>query len=425
MTPPRVRDARAMSRLSLGHVCTDICQGAVPALLPTLIAERGLSLGAATALVSVASIGSAVIQPIFGIWADRLSVPLLAPMGVAISAIGLGAVGFCHSYLALALVLGVSGLGVALFHPEGARMAGFVGGGSVRGMSYFSVGGNVGFALGPALVLLIVGIGGLAAAPLLALPGLIAAALLLVEVERLKRYLPAPRTRHSEPHEPAAWGPFSRLAGAAVARTAAFFALLALAPIYLIDKLGASHSLASVALVVMLSAGAIGTLVGGRFADRFGRRTVLVWGMLPLSALLIVLPHVGLIAFFVVLVGVGFTIDGPFSTTVVLGQEYLPGRSGLASGITLGLAIGLGGLLAAGLGALADATSVSTTLLVLPAFTAVALLLALSLPGPSSAVDQPAVGGAAGFHDGLGQGGVAVDDARELGEAALERAHVD
>ncbi|MGX6446769.1 MFS transporter [Patulibacter sp. S7RM1-6] len=388
-------DARAMSRLSLGHGCADLCQGAVPALLPALIAHRGLSLTSATALVSIATIGSSVVQPLFGLWSDRLSTPRLAPVGVAVAAVGLGAVGLCHSYLALAVALAVSGLGVALFHPEGARMAGAVGAGSARGMSYFSIGGNVGFALGPALVLLVLAVGGLDASPLLAVPGLLVAVLLAREVDRIRPLLPeaSPRRRsgravadrrpEAAAVPPAAWAPFTRLVGAAVARTVAFFALQAFVPLYLVDRLGTGDDLGTVALIVMLAAGAAGTLVGGRCADRFGRRVVLVWAMLPLTLFLIALPHAGLPLFLILLVGIGVTVDGPFSTTVVLGHEYLPGRTGLSSGITLGLAIGVGGLLATALGALADATSLHVALLILPAFSALALLLALSLPDPS------------------------------------------
>ncbi len=394
-------DARAMAPLSLGHGCADMCQGAVPALLPTLIVARGLSIGAATALVAFATIGSSFVQPVFGIWSDRLSVPLLAPLGVLMAGLGLGAVGLCHSYAALAVALAVSGLGVALFHPEGARMAGIVGRGSARGMGYFSVGGNVGFALGPAAVLLVFAVGGLDASPWLALPGVLAAVALALGVRRLGRAQAgrsgatqvgrAAATRSgaaggSRTAVPAAqWGPFSRLAGAATARTAAFFALQAFIPIYLINDLHRSHTLAAVAVIVMLGSGAVGTLVGSRCADRYGRRLVLIWAMLPLTVLLALIPAAGVIMLFALLVAVGLTIDGPFATTVVMGQQYLPGRAGLASGITLGLAIGLGGLLATGLGAVADVTSVRTVLMILPVFPLIALGLAWSLPAPARA----------------------------------------
>ncbi len=380
--PVRV-DARSMSRLSVAHALTDMCQGAVPALLPTLIAERGLNLASAASLVSITSIGSAVVQPLFGIWADRISAPLLAPLGVALAGLGLGAVGFCHSYLALALAVALSGMGVALFHPEAARMANMVGGGSVRGMSYFSVGGNTGFAIGPLVVLLVLSLGGISATPLLAVPGLLIAVVLVVDIERLKGHIARAHARTAAAAaEPEQWGPFVRLVGAAVARTAPFFALMAFIPIYAVRQLGASHALGSLALTMMLMCGACGTLIGSRCADRFGKRLVLVWAMLPLTLLLLLLPHLALLPMLATLCLVGFAIDAPFATTVVLGQQYLPGRRGLASGITLGLAIGAGGLVATVLGVIADAIGIHDMLMLLPVFSALALALVATLPDP-------------------------------------------
>ncbi len=376
-------DRRAIVPFSFAHGCADLCQGAVPALLPSLIAHRGLDLASATALVTAATIASSIVQPLFGIWSDRLDFPLLAPLGVVIAGLGLGAVGLTHSYAALAIALAISGLGVALFHPEAARMAGRAGRGTARGMSYFSVGGNVGFAVGPLAVLLSVGVFGLGASPALAIPGLVAGAV-LVRALRGQRAEAAEERHHPHPQpaapQPEHWGPFTRLTGAAVTRTVAFFALQAFVPTYLIDQKGTSTTVATIALTTMLAAGAAGTLVGSRCADRWGRRLVLVWAMLPLTVLLALLPELGLAGCFVALAAIGFLDDAPFATTVVIGQAYLPGRPGLASGITLGLAIGLGGLIAAGLGLLADATSVTTALLILPAFTLIAAALAWSLP---------------------------------------------
>jgi FSR family fosmidomycin resistance protein-like MFS transporter len=190
---------------------------------------------------------------------------------------------------------------------------------------------------------------GLRATPLLALPGLAVSAILLARLGHLRCLAdrvaaPGGRASRGTVAPADAWWPFSRLVAAAVARTAAFFALQAFVPVYLIARYGASPTTAGLALTTMLVAGALGTLAGGRWADRIGRRRLLVGAMVALVPLLILLPHVGLVAAFVVLAGVGFTVDSPFATTVVLGQDYLPRHVGLSSGITYGLAIGLGGL---------------------------------------------------------------------------------
>jgi FSR family fosmidomycin resistance protein-like MFS transporter len=114
-------DRRRLATLSAGHGAVDLCQGAVPALLPFPIVARGMSLASATALLTAATIGSSIVQPLFGLWADRLATPLLLPAGLALAGLGLGAVGWCDSYIMLALALFVSGLGTA--SPPASRSA--------------------------------------------------------------------------------------------------------------------------------------------------------------------------------------------------------------------------------------------------------------------------------------------------------------
>ena len=132
---------------------TDIAQGSVPALLPFLKAADHLSLAALSALVLAATISSSVIQPLFGHVSDRVSLPWLMPLGPALGGLGIALAGFAPSYGLTFAAIVLSGLGVAAFHPEGSRFANYVSGARrARGMSLFSVGGNIGFALGPVLV---------------------------------------------------------------------------------------------------------------------------------------------------------------------------------------------------------------------------------------------------------------------------------
>jgi len=376
---PRPIDRRGLALLSAGHACSDMTQGALPALLPFLIAERGFSYSQAGALVLAASIGSSVVQPLFGLFADRLSSSWLVPAGVATSGAGIALVGVVGSFPLTLLVLVAGGLGVAAFHPEAARLVNYVSGDRRgAGMSYFAVGGNAGFALGPALVVPVVLAFGLPGTLLLALPTTVVALLLTRLRPSLGARLPAPGRRAGPAPE---WRPFTRLVGAAVLRTGAFFGLQAFMPLYLVVHLGASKGQAAAALTVMLVAGAAGTLIGGRLADRIGRRNLLIGSMALLLPIVLALPMASLPFAFALLVGVGLTLDAPFSTTVVFGQELLRGREGLASGITYGLAVGLGGLIASALGVLADTTSLTTTLYVIALLPVPALLLALTLPG--------------------------------------------
>jgi MFS transporter, FSR family, fosmidomycin resistance protein len=383
-------DRRGVGVLATGHLWADFLQGAIPALLPFLIAEHGYSYGAAGALLLAASLGSSLVQPLFGVASDRLALPWLMPVGLALGGAGLATVGLVDSYAATFAAVVVSGLGVAAFHPEAARWANYASRGERgRGMSFFSLGGNAGFALGPLLVTPAVLAFGLPGTLLVLIPLWLAAGLLAVELGRLRAHAPAavarvngrkPSLGHDE------WGPFARLSGVVGLRSAIFFGLQAFVPVYFAVELGTSEAAGNGALSVMLVAGAVGTYVGGRLVDRLGRRPIVVLSMGALAPLLVAFLLVGRWPATVLLVAIGFLVIANFSITVVMSQEYLPNRLGLASGITLGAAIGVGGLAAAALGALADHTSLTTTLWVIAVVPIPAFLLAMTLP--PTAIDR-------------------------------------
>lgn len=355
------------------------------ALLPFLISQRGLSYGAAGALLMAATVGSSFVQPVLGAFADRLSVPVLLPAGVMAGGTGVAVAGIVESLPLLFLFVVVGGLGVGAFHPEGARFANYVSGDRrATGMSIFAVGGNAGFALGPVLVTPFVLAFGLPGTLLLAVPTTLVALALLIELPRLRGFAPEIKPQSAadrrEQRAEERWGTFARVSAAAVARTGAFFGLMAFLPAYVIERFDTSESTANAVLTVMLVSGAVGTLIGGRLGDRFGRRAMLAGSMAPLAVLCVVLPTVSLPVVFGLAVGLGLTVHGGFSSAVVLGQEYLPRRVGLASGITFGLSIGLGGLAASLLGLVADASGLTTALYALAVMPVVAFVLALGLP---------------------------------------------
>ena len=384
--PPAARsfDRRSMAVLSLGHLCVDLCQGALPALLPFLIAVHHWSYGQASALVLAATVSSSIVQPLFGHLSDGRSLPWLLPGGVALAAAGIGLAGVAGSYGATFAVVVASGLGVAAYHPEASRFANYVAGERrATAMSFFSVGGNAGFALGPVLVTpLALGLG-LGGTPLVAVAPAVVAVLIARELGRLTGFRPAATTADDDPHaarEIDQWRPFALLSAAVAARSVVYFGLMTLVPLYFVDELHASAATANTALTVMLAAGAIGTLVGGRLADRFGRRVVLRTSMAVLTPLIVVLLLGGVGVAIGALALIGAATIATFSVTVVMGQEYLPSRLGIASGVTLGLAIGFGGLGAAVLGLVADATSLRVALEVVAVLPLPALALAMALP---------------------------------------------
>jgi MFS transporter, FSR family, fosmidomycin resistance protein len=372
-----------MSVLSAGHLFTDLNQGAVAALLPFLVAERGFSLAAAGTLLLAATVSSSVVQPLFGVFSDNRPLPALMPLGVLSAGIGMALVGVAPTYPLILLCVVLSGIGVAAFHPEAARFANYVSGARrARGMSFFSVGGNAGFALGPALTTPLVLAFGLPGTLFLVLPAAVMAAVLFMESPRLLGFSPGePENGGTEPVEaPEHWGPFARMVGIVTVRSFVYFGLVAFVASYYERVLGTSPALGNAALTVMLASGAVGTLVMGPLADRFGRRMVVGVSMLLLPPLIYGFTLAGPVVGMALLALVGAVTVGTFGVTVVMGQEYLPGRIGLAAGVTMGLSIGLGGLGAPLLGLLADNAGLSVTMLVIAALPVLGLVLAVTLP---------------------------------------------
>jgi FSR family fosmidomycin resistance protein-like MFS transporter len=183
------------------------------------------------------------------------------------------------------------------------------------------------------------------------------------------------------------WGPFAVMVAVVAVRSFVYFGLVAFVAAYYERVHGASAALGNVALTVMLAAGAVGTLLMGPLADRFGRKVVLALSMAVLSPLVLAFTFVGPYAGMALLALVGAATVGTFGVTVVMGQEYLPGRIGLAAGVTMGLSIGLGGVGAPLLGLLADAGGLRTTMLAIAALPVLGLVLSLVLPTRTRAPD--------------------------------------
>jgi FSR family fosmidomycin resistance protein-like MFS transporter len=382
--------------LSAGHLVTDVNQGAIVILVPVVKASLGLSIGAATLLVTVSTVTSSLVQPVFGVLSDRFDLRWMIPGGVLVAGLGVAFAGLAPNYPLVLLAVLVSGLGVAAFHPESARWAGqaaAAGRKRATGMSYFSVGGNAGYALGVLVTApLIVVAGSRAGAVWLLVPPIILAAVLLALVTRFRRAageVPAPvgtavRAMLTRP--------MGLLVGIVALRSVLSVGTAALAPLYLHLVRGLSLPQAGTLTSLSLFAGAAGTLVGGPLADRLGRRTVILASMAispPLALLFVLVPNwLGYTA----LVLMGAVIVSTFSVTVTMAQELMPAHQGTASGIMLGFAFGGGGIAVGLLGKLADVAGLTTTWHVLAGIPLVALVLAAGLPETREQSDELAAG---------------------------------
>ena len=372
-------DKKKISLVSLGHLSCDVNGGALPAVLPFLRTHYGLSYQATGGLMFAYSCLSSIIQPLFGLMADRLSKPWLIPLGVFLAGIGLTAVGFMSSYWAIFAAIGVSGVGAALFHPEGARFANKVSGDSKgTGMSIFSIGGNAGFVVGPLLATFFLSMFGMPGMAIFGLLATVMASILLLLIMRMvapEAAAAAQRTAEAAYGQPKGaanaaggkatsgedvalqndWHEFSKLTGAIITRSILFIGFNTFIPLYWVSGFGQSKAAGAIALTVFCTFGVLSNILGGVLADKYGFRAIvrLAFALVtPVVLAFSLMPN--LYAAYAMLPLLGFVLYVPFSSLVVLGQTYLARNIGFASGVTLGLATSLGGVFAPVLGWVAD-----------------------------------------------------------------------
>jgi FSR family fosmidomycin resistance protein-like MFS transporter len=372
--------------LSFGHMCTDIVQGAIPALLPFLKDRYGLSYAVTGSLLLATHLTSSAIQPLFGYYTDRRPFPFLLPLGCLVSGVGIALLAFAPGFPWVIAAVMFTGLGTAAFHPEGFKStACVVNDKRATGMSFFSVGGNLGFAIGSPAAIFLVSRYGLPGAAALLVPAAAAAALFLPALPRIRERIAAATAR---PLPAAANGPGRPLYAVSliilivVFRSWTQLGLATYIPFLYRDELARNPGYVATLLFVFLGAGTIGTLLGGPLADRAGHRRMLFWSL----ALQVPLLHLFLAAtgaaVFVLAFAAGATIVSTFSVTIVMAQELFPRRMATASGAIAGFAIGTAGIGVTLLGAVADRYGVPAATHAIVALPAAGALLALLLPLP-------------------------------------------
>ncbi|MER5900045.1 MFS transporter [Streptomyces mirabilis] len=369
--------------LSVGHACVDVYQGAVASLVPFFVAERAYNYAAVSGIVLAASLLSSVAQPLFGVLADRWAMPWLLPVSTILGGLGIALSGLSGSYALTLVFVAVSGVGVAAYHPESARVARLVSEGSHSAMGWFSLGGNLGFAAAPLMVTAVVASGGLRLSPLLVLPALAGSVLCLPVLRALER------TGHGGSGTAVATGAddtlsFVKLSLAVVCRSVVFIGLSTFISLYARQRLGGGTAVGTTALFVLYLGGAVGSVLGGSLANRWDRVAVARWSYLVTVVAVagIVFVPGPAIYVFVALTSAGLYV--PFSLQVTLGQDYLPTRVGTAGGITLGLTVSIGGLVSPLIGTVADATSLRIALTPLILMPALSWLLFRTLPEPTA-----------------------------------------
>ena len=354
-----------LGAISFCHFLNDVAQSIVPAIYPMLKSGFRLSFGQIGLLGLVWQGTASLLQPIVGHYTDRRPRPYSLAFGMGCTLIGMLAFAFAPNFLALLAAGALLGLGSAIFHPESSRFARAVSGGA-HGLaqSLFQVGGNVGSSAGPLLAAFFIlprGQESLAWIALLSLAG-IAILAALGRWYKNNGHARAPAQQSSVRQNALPAGKVRRAIAVLIALLfSKFFYLASITSYYIFYLMHAFHlpiQTAQIYLFVFLASSAVGTFVGGPLVDRVGRKTV-IWGsILGVLPFTLALPYVGLAATVALSVVIGLVLSSAFSAMVVYGQELLPGRVGMVSGLFFGLAFGLSGIGAAVLGQVADRTGI-------------------------------------------------------------------
>jgi FSR family fosmidomycin resistance protein-like MFS transporter len=369
--------------LAAAHLVTDIYMPVLPAILPLLILQNGYSYLAAGLLVTAYNITSSFTQPVVGWLSDTRGLTISISASLLVSAVFIALMGIATDYYLIMAFAILAAFGHACFHPSALSLVSRLCTSGNRGKitSYFVVGGNLGYAIGPVLAGALVFWFGLPGLLFLIFPA-------IAMYFALKILLPGGMAAAQQAHAtaevpgvaPPKW-PFVVLMAASVLRAWAIFAALTFLPTFLVGQ-GYDLVTASMVMTLMLLCGVAGQVTGGRISDRFGRKEFMVFalaGAIPFFVLFMATTGPVAIAS---LLCFGFCLWSTFAVAVAMGHELLPQNVGLASGMMLGLAIGFGGLGVAVNGLIADHYSLGAALGTIPIPIALAVVLMALLPYP-------------------------------------------
>ena len=350
----------------ISHFLNDMIQSIIPSIYPIIKDKFDFSFAQIGIITLVFQMTSSILQPFTGLYADRHPRPYALSIGMCFTLTGLLMLAFADNYLLILLAVSIVGFGSSVFHPTASRVAQLASGGRKSlAQAIFQVGGNGGSALGPLLAAIIILPFGQHAISWFAIAALLAAIIMV----RLGAWYKE-RLVYSVKHPQKATGLNTHISKRAKYGALGILILLVFSKyfytscitsyftFFLIDKFGITVQASQICLFVFLAAFAIGTLAGGMFGDRFGRKYVIWFSILGAAPFAIAMPYANFTLTIVCTFLSGLIIASAFSSIVVYATDLMPDKVGLIAGIFFGLMFGLGGLGSAFFGWLADLTSI-------------------------------------------------------------------
>ncbi|MBD1383287.1 MFS transporter [Metabacillus arenae] len=373
--------------IGLCHLLNDSLQAVIPAMFPILEKSMGLTFTQLGIIAFTLNIVSSVMQPLVGLYSDKRPLPYALPIGLTSSMIGMLGLAFAPSFITILVCVFFIGLGSAVFHPEGSRVA-YMAAGEKRGLaqSIYQVGGNSGQALAPLITAIILVPLGQFGAIWFTLVAACAVAFLFyiarwysmkLNVQTIQKAKKA-ASNTSNVHKNAITMALIVIVFLIFARSWYVSAISNFYAFYVIENYNSTIAESQSYIFLFLLMGAVGTFFGGPLADRFGKRTVILFSLLATVPLSLLLPFVGSMVAYILLSLIGLILMSSFSVTVVYAQELIPGKIGTMSGLTVGLAFGMGAIGSVALGSLIDLFGLTPTMITiafLPVLGALAFLL--------------------------------------------------
>lgn len=368
------------------HCINDFGQGSLAALIPFFIANFGLNYYQSASIIFCNTVVASIAQPILGYVADRWRVPWFIPVGFTVTLVSISAIALATSYeMILALSL-IAGIGAALFHPEAALLVNRTQSNELgNAMGRFAVGGSAGFALGPLLAGGVYVFGGqflwlFTAIALIGVLLYVYAFTGSTDTDAIGESKSSAKSTNSGTND---WVSFGKLFFVIASRSILFSVLSIFIPILYITVINGEASASSLALTMYFAMGAVLTYMGGALSDKLGfLKTVRLGNLIFLPSVLVFIFVPNIWGFFGAMIPMAFGVFSQYGPITVLGQKYLAKNAGFASGITLGLGITLGGLVAPYVGHIADIYDVQTALMTLIPVGAVGLLMSFWLKEP-------------------------------------------
>lgn len=376
--------------LMTAHLCDDLNQGALVAVMPFLVLHGGYSYAEVTALLLASNAASAVIQPFFGWLGDKKARPWLMALGIFLAGIGMVGVGVLPNYWLILASAMISGIGVAMFHPEAGRLANLVAGEKKgTGMSIFAVGGKLGFTFGPLVTAAALTVWGLAGTIVFLFPAALASVVLL-GFNRTFLELGTKEQAAVDATAPADdWRGFAFVMGAVGARSIIYYALLAFIPLFLVSNLGQDESFASSIISLFAIVCAVGTIASGWAGQKLGAKRLIILSYAIVAVLVVIFAFNTSLALALVLIMLlAVSEDISYPSAVALGQSFVPHHLGMASGISFGVMVCIGGIASPILGLVGDVMGLQVVMLLVAAIAIIGIAIAVLIPVKMSATQR-------------------------------------